>query len=265
MKKAVVVTLVILSLGLLFLRFASQSLLSALGYQQKAGIRITSVPSSTVFLNGVEMGQTLYLDEALKAGKYQVKLEADQSSWQGVVELVEGKVTLVNRELGGSEASSSGEVLVLNEGQGVVVTSNPSESEVEIDGKLAGQTPLSVYDLLPGDHTFILSHEGFLKRSIRAKLPERMSLQINVDLALSELELGAFKPPVIISQEKLLVKSTPLGFLRVRDKPSLAGKEVAQVLSGESIIMLEDLNSWYKIKLTDATEGYVSAVYVEKQ
>jgi len=108
MKKAVVVTLVILSLSLIGLRLASQPLLSALGYQQKAGIRVTSVPSSTVFLNGAEVGQTLYLNEALKAGTYQVQLQAEKGSWQGIVELTEGKVTLINRELEETAASSSG-------------------------------------------------------------------------------------------------------------------------------------------------------------
>ncbi|KKR79839.1 MAG: Amylopullulanase, GH57 family [Candidatus Daviesbacteria bacterium GW2011_GWA1_41_61] len=265
MKKAVVVTLVILSLSLIGLRLASQPLLSALGYQQKAGIRVTSVPSSTVFLNGAEVGQTLYLNEALKAGTYQVQLQAEKGSWQGIVELTEGKVTLINRELEETAASSSGEVLVLNEGQGVVIISNPSGTQVEIDGQLSGKTPLSVYELAAGDHTFLLSHEGFLKRSIRAKLPEEMSLHLNVDLALSELDLGTFKAPTVTSSATLIVKETPLGFLRVRDKPSISGKEMTQVKPGDSLIMLEEQSFWYKVRLADGSEGYVSSSYVEKR
>lgn len=263
MKKAVMVTLTALSLALIFLRLASQPLLSALGYQQKAGIRITSLPAAAVFLNGEEVGKTLYLNEELKAGQYQVKLQAETGSWQGTVELKEGKMTLVNRELGDS-ASSSGEVLVLNEGQGVVITSNPSGAEVEIDGQSSGKTPFSVYQLAPGDHTFLLGYEGFLKRSIMAKLPEGMSLHLNVDLALAKVETVNLQVPPITSSQ-LIVNQTPLGFLRVRDKPSVAGIEVAQVRPEDELIMLEELLSWYKVKLGDGSEGYVSAAYVTKQ
>lgn len=264
MKKAATTIFILLSLGLLSLRLFSQPMLVSLGYQTKAGIRVTSTPPSTVFINGIEVGKTLYEDDSLKVGKYQVELRSEKGQWKGLVELVGGRITLVNRELSPTAATSSGEVLVLNEGRGVVITSSPSEAEVEIDGKSYGKTPLSIYDLPDGDHVFLLSAEGYLKRSIQAKLPEKMSLHLDVDLALSEVSLVNSSVVPVVSEQKLVVKDTPVGFLRVRDKPSLSGKELGKASPGDSLIMLEDLSGWYKIKLDDGTEGYVSASYVRK-
>lgn len=265
MKKSFFLVLVFISIVVLSIRFGSQPLSALLGYQVKAGLKVTSMPEATVFLNGKEVGNTPYQDENLQAGDYRVKLEVDKSSWEGSVNLSQGTLSVVNRELAETTASSSGEVLTLNPGKGVVITSSPSEAQVEIDGKDYGKTPLAVSDLSSGEHTFLINHDSFLKRSIRASLPENMLLSIDVNLAISEVDLGGITTPTVISPQKLVVKQTPTGFLRVRNKPSLNGEEVGKVSSGDNLLLLEELSGWDRVRLDNGTEGYISSSYVQKQ
>lgn len=265
MRKNLLILLVFLSLTVLTLRFGVNPVLNYLGYESQAGIKISSTPEAKVFIDGKEVGNTPYEGLDLKVGEYNVRLVKDKEAWEGRVRLTKGALTVVNRELGQTISSSSGEVLVLNSGSGAVLTSTPPEAEVEIDGNSYGKTPLSVSNLPPGEHTFLLSREGYLKRSIRALLPPNMSLNIDVDLAIPEITSGSIPTPTEVPAIKLVVKQTSTGFLRVRDKPSLGGKEVGRVLAGTVLTQLEAVGSWIKVQLEDGMEGYVSASYVVRE
>ena len=59
------------------------------------------------------------------------------------------------------------------------------------------------------------------------------------------------------------IKPTPLGWLRVRETPSLNGKELTKVNSGETFDTLAQEGDWVKIKVSETLEGWVSATYVE--
>jgi len=235
------------------------------GIKQRSGLSILSTPSeATVFLDSKEVGKTPFEDKNLDTKEYLVRLEKEDSSWQGKVKLTSGTVTIINRDLAAQEASSAGEVLSLSKGRGVTVISNPSEGEVEIDGKPYGKTPITI-NLSTGDHTITVAHPNYLKRSIRANLPANLNLTVSVDLGLSEADLTTISAPVINQTQQVKVLQTPTGFLRVRDKPSLSGKEIDRVNVGDKLVLLEETNGWDRIKLTDGTEGFVSSTYVEKQ
>lgn len=263
MKKSVVYILIVASVLVLVLRFSSL-IVDVLGIKQKAGISIISTPyDATVFLNDQEVGKTPYEVKDLAVGEYIVRLEKDQAVWQGSVKLNGGTVTIVNRDLAKDQPSSSGEILTLTKGKGLTVISNPNNAKVTIDGKKVGETPLGL-DLEEGEHTILIEHSNYIKRSVRANLPAGFNLTILVDLALSEADLSTISTPVIKTTPEVIVKNTPTGFLRVRDKPSLKGVEVAQVNVGDTLILLEELSGWDRVRLPDGTEGYVSSTYVEK-
>lgn len=265
MKKTLILILVLLSLALLMIRFSAQITELLLGIKQKSGISILSVPDEAqVYLDGKEVGKTPYEDKNLDAKVYRIKIQKDQTYWEGKVKLTAGTLTVVNREISPDQSSAAGEMLTLEKGHGVTVISNPSDSNVEIDGKVYGKTPLLV-NIDSGEHTFNINHPNYLKRSIRAFQPEGFNLTVSVDLSLSEADLTAIPTPVITTTPELIVKDTPTGFLRVRDKPSLVGKEIAQVKPGQILILLEELPSWYRVRLPDNTEGYVSSTYTEKK
>lgn len=263
MKKILFVILLVVSLGVLALRFTSNPLETILGFSSKSGIKITSNPGARVFINDKQVGNTPYQDNNLVPGQIAIKLVSDSSSWQGDADLTPGTITVVNREISPSIASSSGELLTLRPGQGVIITSNPSASDVAIDNKDYGQTPLVVNNLDSGEHSFLISHAGFLKRNIRASLPDGMSLHLSTDLAVSEEDLTDNNGlPTNLTQ--VTVKSTPTGFLRVRSGPSLGASEVGQVNTGDKLTLLQDLNGWSQIRSVSGLEGYVSSEYIAK-
>lgn len=265
MKKALISALVVISLLVLLMRFGEKGAETLLGIRKMSGINILSLPDqATVLLDNKEVGKTPYEDQNLNPREYSIKIEKDQLVWQGKVRLNPGRVTVVNRELAKDQASSAGEVLTLEKGSGTTIISNPAGAEVEVDGKSYGATPISL-KLNSGEHTFILSHVDYLKRSIRALQPSDYNLILSVDLSLSEADLTTISTPPITITPEIMVKDTPTGFLRVRDKPSLLGKEIAQVKPGDKLVLLEELPAWDRVRLQDNTEGYVASSYVEKK
>lgn len=265
MKKTILTILILVSVLILVMRFTPKIAENVLGIKSKGGISISSTPSDAiVFLDGAEVGRTPYKNEELAAKEYLIKLEKDQASWQGKVSLNNGTLTAINRDLSAQIASSSGEILSLEKGRGLAVISNPNNSDVEVDGKLYGKTPLTI-NIEEGVHTILVTHPNFLPRSLRASITKDYKLTISIDLALSEADLTAVTTPVIGATEEVIVKKTPTNFLRIREEPSLSSKELARVKPGDTLVLLEEKGEWMKIRTPQGIEGYVSSVYVEKK
>lgn len=264
MKRFFIWFLLLISLAALLLRYSNKMAELFLGVKQTAGISIFSEPSeASIFLDDKEIGKTPLEDKNLEVRDYFIRVEKGKASWQGKVKLTGGTVTIINRDLAEDPSQSAGEILKLDKGSGITVISNPESAEVEVDGKAYGKTPLTI-SLASGEHNLLVSHPNFLKRSIKARLPDQFNLIIHADLALSEADLTTISTPVIKETVEVLVKSTPTGFLRVRDKPSLNGEEIAQVKPKDKVILLEELGEWNRVRLPDNTEGYVASTYVEK-
>lgn len=265
MKKILLWLLIIISALTLLVRYSTKMAEVFFGIKERSGISILSMPDqATVFLDGNEVGKTPYDNKDLDVKEYSIKIDKNGAMWQGKVKLTPKTIILINRDLAKDQASSSGEILTLDRGRGMTIISNPSDSEVEIDGKTYGKTPETL-NITSGEHTILVSHANYLKRSIRANLPADFNLTVSVDLALSEADLTSISSPVIIQTPEVKVLNTPTGFLRVRDRASLAGKEIAQVKPGDSLILLEEEGSWDRVRLNNGTEGFVSSAYVEKK
>lgn len=264
-KKTIFAILILISVVALLIRYSGAAAEIFLGIKARSGVSILSEPDgATVFLDSKEVGKTPYEDKDLDVREYDIKVSKDDASWQGKVKLTPKTLTIVNRDLAKSEGSSSGEILTLERGKGMTIISNPSDAEVEIDGKSYSKTPTNI-DISSGEHTITISHTNYLKRSIRANLPDNFKLTVSVDLALSEADLTTTSAPVITQTPEVIVKDTPTGFLRVRDKASTAGKELTRVNVGDTLILLEELSGWMRVRLISGTEGYVSSTYVEKK
>ncbi|MCR4306060.1 MAG: PEGA domain-containing protein [Candidatus Daviesbacteria bacterium] len=265
MKKVILWFLVLISFVALLLRFSDTAAEMFLGIKQSSGISILSEPTeAAVFLNEKEVGKTPFEDKDLAVGEYVIRLVKEKSSWQGRVKLTPGTITVINRDLAEDPVSSAGETLTLIRGKGMTIISNPTGALVEIDGKPYGSSPLTA-DIETGQHTILLSHTNYLNRSIRADLPDNFNLMLSVNLALSEADLSTTTTPVTTITPEVVVKQTPTGFLRVRDKAGLNGKEIAQVRPGDSLVFLEEIGSWIRVRLSSGTEGFVSSAYVEKK
>jgi hypothetical protein len=66
-----------------------------------------------------------------------------------------------------------------------------------------------------------------------------------------------------VSTKTAIIKTTPLGWLRVREEPSLNATEITRVNTGNTYNVLSEEEGWVKIKVSDTVEGWVSATYVE--
>ena len=270
MRKALLSILVFLSVISIFLQLGSGYIKQVLGQGVKAGVRIESNKSAKVFLNNQEKGPAPFQDDNLKPGDYLISLREDVATdsaklyWEGYAKLNEGTLTIVIRDLAEKNEASSGEVISLEKGNGAIITSSPSGAEVFVDGKLSGRTPLNLPDLVEGEHQFIVSKENFLKRSIRSKVINGLSLNLSVDLAISEPDLTKLPTTPISSSPEVTIKPTPTGFLRVRETPSVNSKEVGQVKPKEKYVLLEESPGWARIRLKDSKEGWVSSSYIQK-
>ena len=265
MRKAAYFLLIFLSLILLLIRFGTKPIMDIFGLQPRAGLRVEASQEANVSIDGKEMGKTPFQGEDFKPGDYLVVLKKDDSFWQGYVKLNSGTLSVVNRELASTQASSSGEIITLQKGRGVTIISNPSQSEVSVDGKSYGRTPVQITDLSAGEHLFLISHLNFLKRSIRAVLAPEYNLNLIVDLAISSADFTQVATVPIESSPQVIIKQTPTGFLRVRASPSLESNEVGRVSPGDTLTLLEEISSWYKIRLPDGKEGYISSSYADKK
>lgn len=264
MKKTIVWLLILISAISLIIRYSGTLAEILLGVKQKSGISVFSLPDgATVYLDGKEVGKTPFEDKNLLVKQYDIKIEKDGAYFQGKIKLNGGTLTSISRDLAKDQASSAGEILTLERGKGLTIISNPSEAEVEVDGKSYGKTPLTI-DIESGEHTIVVSHGSYLNRSIKASMPENFNLTVSVDLSLSEADLTTVASPAITQTAEVTVLKTPTGFLRVRDKASTLSKEVARVNTGDTLILLEELSGWDRVRLSNGTEGFVSSSYVTK-
>lgn len=284
MRKLILSILIFLSVVVLLLKYGYPLLMQKIGTPNRSGLKIDSTPTSNVYLckkdnqndctNSLnQVGKTPYSEENLTSGEYLVKIETENSAtsssklapWQGYVKLNPGTLSVVNRELSQTATASSGEVITLQPGDGVTVVSAPTDAKVTIDGQEKGRTPLTISDIESGEHTFIISHDNFLNRSIRANLIDGYNLRLTIDLALSDADLTKNSTPPISGNQIVVVKNTPVGFLRVREDATVNAKEVTQLKPGEELTLLEELPNWDRIRTKDGKEGYVSSAYVRKK
>lgn len=245
-----------------------------------AGLKVNSTPAADIFLDDKLIGKTPYEDK-YKIGEYISKLipqGSDSSSfaWQGKITLNPNVLTYVNRDLGQSELTSSGEILTLerisqNEAQLNVFTT-PDAATILLDGIERGVSPLFLADLSPGEHDVAAVSAGFIGRTVRVQLTSGYKLVINFQLALAKQEgigSGEITPTpgttIELPQGKpyVIIKETETGFLRVRSGPSKSATETAQIKPGDKYPLLEEQEGWYKISY-DGKEGWIASRYAER-
>lgn len=274
MRKVLLFLIIFISATVLILRFGYKPLIDTLGIKPRAGLRVEANIPADVYLGDKKIGATPLQNEDLTEGQFLLRItpqekaaEASDSAreWQGYVKLNGGTLTVVNRDLQANPMLEAGEVITLADGSGATIVSTPNQAEVLVDGKSVGRTPLSISSLSPGEHQFIISKDNFVKRSIRANLVDGFSLNLAVDLAMTEPDLTKLQTTPTVVTDQLTVKATPTGFLRVRSTASTGGVELGRVLTGETLTLLEELEGWYKVRTADGKEGYVSSIYVEKK
>ena len=251
--------------------------------KQPAGLKITSKPKATIFLEGKHLGQTPFLSKELKPGEFTLKLVPESETffpWEQKIKLNPGTLTVVDRQFGESEELSSGEILTLESLTSknlvsLAVISSPDGIMVKVDGVARGLTPISLEDITEGDHRISLSLPGFLGKEVRAKTVLGRKLIVNAKLTKEKIVTEEATPSAQeeeeeVSQEELakpyvVIKETGTGWLRVRQGPTTTDAEITKVKPGEKYKFLEATTTgWYKIEYEEGKEGWISGKYATK-
>jgi len=238
-------------------------------------------PPANVFIDGEEVGRTPY-EINRSPGEVVIKLipdsfQAPLTPYETKVNLIAGVQTVIKREFGESQEASSGEIIsferIAKEETSLTVVTIPDSVQLEIDGRDKAFTPHKTSSILPGEHTLVLSAEGFLERIIEVKTHQGYKLTAIIKLAQAENKVqetpGITPTPIDENEAKkemIEILSTPTGFLRVRKEPSTLGEEVGQVKPGEKYPLLEtdEKTGWFKIEYEEDGEGWISNQYAKK-
>lgn len=245
-------------------------------------LKIDTTPSSVVFINNKQLGQTP-AKERVPAGEVNLRLIPTASSsamptYQAKIFLHPKVVTVINRNFGISEAESSGSTIVPEKISGngtrlAVVTSVPDLASVSVDGKPLGFTPLNTTEISLGDHQLTISAPGFVDKKIALKTEKGYQLNVSAKLAVLPV-LPSPTPTVFVSTasaslggQTVLVGNTPTGFLRVRSGPGINYSELGQVKPKEKYPLLDKVTGWYLIKVDigATSSGWISSQWSQIQ
>lgn len=264
MKVFIISVLLILTAGLSYWNFFPR------GKFGPAALQVFSKPpGAQVSINDNSVGVTPYKNQGIKSGDIKLVVGTGSASFAKIIKLNPKVVTVVNRELSDNLFLQAGEILSLEAGAGLAISSTPDGAQVEIDDKKAGTAPAHIKDIQPGAHKVVISKDNFVSRAIQVEVHSGYQLTLEATLAttaesLAKILGSPLATPAATLAPKVKILSTPTGFLRVRDNPTFGAGEIGRVNPGEDLILLEEKPDWFKIRLVNNREGWISAQYAKK-
>lgn len=281
-KKAVFVFAVLLILvGLFVIIKVASNVLFPIG---NGALQVTSNIKSEVFLDGKSIGTTPVCkceqNERVRQGEHVVKIapsDKSQTSYTTKVNVQAGVMTVIERTfLPGSYASSY--ILTLektnsNDAQ-LFVASIPDAALISLDGNAIGVSPLLQRNISASEHELEIQKQGFGKKTIRVRAVPSYKLVVNIMLGTEPDKEDEVNQPQItpspttnttpIPVNKIKVRSTPTGFLNVRENANTNSKKLGEVKPEETYEYLEEKAGWFQIKMTDGKLGWINGTYAEK-
>lgn len=245
----------------------------------KGALQVTSEPTSKVYLDGKLIGQTplcrCELPDMLEVRDYTVRIvptEGNFTPFEQKIPIHSKVLTVVDVSFA-EGAESSGSVISLDKLSNkkeiaLSVVSLPPQSKLFLDSGEIGLTPVKTSSVTESDHEIKLAKNGYKDKLIRIRTVKGYQLNAFVFLGVNPIQATSSATPTPSSAPsitKVLILDTPTGFLRVRKDASLGADQIGQVLPGEKYDLLDEQNGWFKIKLKDATVGWVSSQYSQKQ
>ena len=246
---------------------------SLIGTSKPAALQVTSKPGASVFLDGKHLGKTPFFSDQLKAGEHTIKITESEASYVEKINLTQGTLTVVNRELANNSLAQSGEVLWLEtNNKGLFIASIPDEADITLDGRLLGKTPLLTEDIKDGEHKVLISKVGYLDHEFSIKTSGKYRLVANVTLAseIAKSSGPAASPQPSPAPKKVTILKTPQGFLRVRREPALNAPEVGRVNTGDELEVIQETDDWIKVSFAGPSgseadkQGWISSQYTKK-
>lgn len=235
---------------------------------QKSGLEIMSFPIAKVYLNGKEVGMTPYKNMELRPGENEVKLVSDNKEWKRKLDLQNNINTVIDWQFGDDFNGDSGYILYLektgDKKASLLVNASPDKTTVTMDGQVKGISPIKVSDIGEGDRQLSVSFPGYKDVNVFMKAINGYQLVVSAKLAVEKSNIEITPTSIPIAVNKVTIKETETGWLRVREKDSNSSKEITRVKPGEIYVLLEEKTDWYKIDLGNGKNGWVSTIYAEK-
>ena len=242
---------------------------------KKSGLEIMSFPVAKVYINNKEMGMTPYKNMGLKPGENEIKLISGNKQWKRKIDLQNNINTVVDWQFVDDSSGDSGYILYLektgDKKASLLVNTDPDKTTVTVDGQAKGISPMKVNDIGEGDKQLSVSLPGYKDVNVFMKSINGYQLVINAKLAIEKNNIdqiisSANEATVssLSTSQKITIKETETGWLRVRDKDSNSGVEITRVKPGESYSLLEEKTEWYKIDLGNGKSGWISSIYASK-
>lgn len=247
--------------------------------QNAALVIETNVPSQ-VYVGERQIGKTPFEGEF---GEKEINLKLVPESFEQAlvpyetrIKLTPGVKTIVRREFGAEEGSSSGIEVSFEKsadnGANIAVVTEPTGAKVYVDNVFIGVAPSKSSDLIPGPHKVAVEADGHEQKSITVQAQKGYLLTVFTDLKKiipsSEEEAINFEEQLEENENKqqvVQILDTPTGFLRVRAEPSTSANELTQVAPEDEYPLLEisEDEEWFKIEINEETEGWVSTQYAQ--
>jgi hypothetical protein len=224
---------------------------------------------AVVYLDGRNVGTTPFKNSYLSPGPHSLRLvNHDSKEFSRDLELKNNISTVVNWDFSTSD-SGSGYLLSLErtgdvKRAGLMVISSPSDLAVAVNGEIKGKTPLSLADIGTGEKQITLSYPGFRSLTVYAISTAAYSLYLEVQLGQLPQNPALVLPTPSLLIPVILIKSTPTGWLNVRQSPSTSAAIIAKIKPGEKYPYLASQSEWYQIKVSSGQVGWIASKYADK-
>jgi hypothetical protein len=243
-----------------------------LGYfkEKPGGIYVDTSPESKIYINGNLVGKSPY-HGSFPVSEIDLKLVPNSQNdnllaFETKIKLTSGIETVVRREFGVDEDSSSGDIMTFDKtGTGdasLVVLSTPNYAKVSINGVAKGFTLYNNSSVPVANDQITISSPGFSDRVVTIKTMAGFRLTLFAKLAKSQNQSVVATPAPVVSKTYVQILTTPTGTLRMRTKPGVAGEEIAELKVGSKYVYLstDGATGWYEIQYQDPAPGLPNGI-----
>lgn len=241
-----------------------------IGNNRKSKLVFEANMEALVFVDGIQIGVTpVEYETSLRQISYQMKTQNTPGNAStppphtDTLSLTPRTKTIVRHNFGDDIGSSSSQLIQLIPyrplGRRILITSDPTNSSVFSQGVYLGSTPL-LFEAKSDEYELEVRSLGFSNQIARLSPQVGFDLLVHLNLSIQEnLQTQAMEKKFV------LVKTNPLGYVRVRTSPSPYSDEIARVESGKEYELLgfTDENRWTQIRLNDAQSGWILTTALE--
>ena len=190
-------------------------------------VLVTSDPAGAdVFVDGKRVDTTPCVVGQLKPGAHTVEVrKAGQPVWKQIVEAKSGQLVKVVAHLAPKAAAPQA-----NAGS-VRVLSNVAKADVYVDGEFKGQVPVTVADLIPGDHLVEVKAKGYQNKELPIKVVARQQSLVKLDLELrpEERPVGTLRIQSEMPDAVVFLDGASIGKAPVERKGVSIGSHIVMV------------------------------------